>query len=52
VKLPAPLLDLWRDPGVESLRHDVDRRLAHRELEVDFRIVDKKHFQTGATTAA
>ena len=26
------------DPGVEALRHDVDRRLAHCELKVDFRI--------------
>src|SRR5260370_22462377 len=26
------------DPGVESLRHDVDRRVTHRELKVDFRV--------------
>ena len=48
----------WRpvarsNSGVESLRPDVDRRLANRELQVNIRVGrQEKRTQIGATIAA
>jgi len=40
------------NPGVESLRHEVDRRLAHGEFQMDFRVRRQEASPGRAMTAA
>jgi len=39
------------DASIKSLRHDIDRRHAHRDLEMDVRVGRQEAPQIGAMTA-